>query len=146
MLGSFDISGREELSIAARVAKKAYATAGIGPQDIQVAEVHDAVAPIEMYLYEELGFCGPGESGRMMDERATWLGRLPVEHFGRPDSQRSSRWRYRACSSSGNHMADEGRGRNRQIKPAPNVGMTENGGGNMAGETAVVAINILKGE
>jgi hypothetical protein len=33
----------------------------------------------------------------------------------------------------------------RQIKPAPNIGLVENGGGNVAGETAAVAVHILLG-
>jgi hypothetical protein len=33
----------------------------------------------------------------------------------------------------------------RQIKPSPNIGLVENGGGNVAGETAVVAVHILIG-
>ena len=42
VLGSFDISGREQLSIANRVSRKAYAEAGVTAGEIQVAEVHDA--------------------------------------------------------------------------------------------------------
>ena len=34
----------------------------------------------------------------------------------------------------------------RQANPVPNVGMTENGGGNIGGETAVVAVQILQGQ
>ncbi|MBW1999129.1 MAG: thiolase family protein, partial [Deltaproteobacteria bacterium] len=57
VLGSFGFPGRDDPSIAARVAKRAYREAGIDPKDVQVAELHDAVSPIELYLYEELGFC-----------------------------------------------------------------------------------------
>lgn len=147
MLGSFDISGRQTLSIANRTAQKAYAEAGVTAKDIQLAEVHDAVAPIELYLYEELGFCGPGESGRMMDERATWLdGRLPVNTSGGLTAKG-----HPAGATGIAQVAEicwqlRGEAGKRQMPKLPDVGMTENGGGNMAGETAVVAVNILQGE
>jgi acetyl-CoA acetyltransferase len=145
VLGSFDISGRETLSIAARVAKKAYHQAGVAPQDIQVAEVHDAVAPIELYLYEELGFCEPGQSGRMMDERATWFdGRMPVNTSGGLTAKGHPAGATGIAQIAEIVWQMRGEAGDRQISPAPHVGMTENGGGNMAGETAVVAVNILQ--
>jgi acetyl-CoA acyltransferase len=147
VLGSFDISGRETLSIASRTARKAYAQAGVTAQDIQVAEVHDAVAPIELYLYEELGFCGPGESGRMMDERATWFdGRLPVNTSGGLTAKGHPAGATGIAQVAEITWQLRGEAGKRQMPKAPNVGITENGGGNMAGETAVVAINILQGE
>ena len=147
VLGSFDISGREELSIAARVARKAYAAAGISPQDIQVAEVHDAVAPIELYLYEELGFCEPGQSGRLMDERATWFdGRLPVNTSGGLTAKGHPAGATGLAQVAEVVWQMRGEAGERQIRPEPNIGLTENGGGNMAGETAVVAVNILQGD
>ena len=146
VLGSFDISGREELSIAARVARKAYELAGIAPKDVQVAEVHDAVAPIELYLYEELGFCDPGESGRMMDDRSTWYdGRLPVNTSGGLTAKGHPAGATGLAQVAEVVWQMRGEAGERQIKPAPNIGLTENGGGNMAGETAVVAVNILQG-
>lgn len=146
VLGSFDISGREQLSIAARVAKKAYHQAGVTSKDIQVAEIHDAVAPIELYLYEELGFCEPGQSGRMMDEAATWYtGRLPVNTSGGLTAKGHPAGATGIAQIAEITWQMRGEAGDRQISPAPNVGMTENGGGNMAGETAVVAINILQG-
>ena len=146
VLGSFDISGREEASIAARVAKKAYREAGITPQQIQVAEVHDAVAPIELYLYEELGLCGAGESGRMMDERATWCdGRLPVNTSGGLTAKGHPAGATGLAQVAEITWQIRGEAGKRQMQQAPEIGMTENGGGNIAGETAVVAVNILKG-
>jgi acetyl-CoA acetyltransferase len=41
--------------------------AGIGPDDVSVAEVHDAFAPAELIYYEELGFCVEGEGGAYID-------------------------------------------------------------------------------
>ncbi len=147
VLGSFDISGQEQQSIAARVAGKAYTQAGIRAKDVQIAEVHDAVAPIELYLYEELGFCGPGESGRMADEGATRFdGRLPVNTSGGLTAKGHPAGATGLAQVAEIVWQMRGEAGERQVKPVPNVGMTENGGGNMAGETAVVAVNILSGE
>jgi acetyl-CoA acetyltransferase len=147
VLGSFDISGREQLSIAARVSRKAYAEAGVTAGEVQVAEIHDAVAPIELYLYEELGFCEPGGSGRMIDEGATRFdGRLPVNTSGGLTAKGHPAGATGLAQVAEIAWQMRGETGERQIKPAPNVGMTENGGGNMAGETAIVAVNILQGE
>jgi acetyl-CoA acetyltransferase len=63
--------------------RKAYAEAGIGPEDIDVAEVQDTDAFMELTHYEELGFCEEGEGGRLVDEGATEIGgRIPVNCSG----------------------------------------------------------------
>ncbi|MBI5605699.1 MAG: thiolase family protein [Deltaproteobacteria bacterium] len=63
--------------------KKAYAEAGVGPEDIDIAEVQDTDAFCEMEVYEELGFCKPGESGRLVDEGETEIGgRIPINVSG----------------------------------------------------------------
>lgn len=70
-------------SSVVRAAKEAYARAGIGPEDVDVAEVHDAAAPAELHLYEDLGFCAPGGGVRMIRDGETALGgRLPVNPSG----------------------------------------------------------------
>jgi acetyl-CoA acetyltransferase len=57
--------------------------AGIGPEDVSVAEVHDASSPAELIIYEELGLCPPGEGGRLIDEGITELGgKIPVNTSG----------------------------------------------------------------
>ena len=64
-------------------ADKAYAQAGIGPQDIGVAEVHDASAFAEILQTENLGLCAPGEGGPMAERGDTRLGgRIPVNTSG----------------------------------------------------------------
>jgi benzoylsuccinyl-CoA thiolase BbsB subunit len=69
--------------LAQRVAQAAYAMAGIRPEDIDVAEVHDAFTIGEILAYENLGLCAPGEGGRLVDEGVTALGgRLPVNPSG----------------------------------------------------------------
>ena len=70
-------------SVFASTSQAAYEHAGIGPEDIDVAEVQDNDAFSEIEYYEELGFCAKGEGGRLVDEGATEIGgRLPVNTGG----------------------------------------------------------------
>ena len=64
-------------------AKKAYETAGVGPDDIDLIELHDCFATAEILHYENLFLCKDGEAGRMIDEGATALGgKIPVNVSG----------------------------------------------------------------
>jgi acetyl-CoA acyltransferase len=64
-------------------AKKAFEMAGVGPQDINLVELHDCFATAELLHYENLGLCKDGEAGKMIDEGATALGgRIPVNVSG----------------------------------------------------------------
>lgn len=80
---SFCATPTSNPSVAAATAQLAYERAGIGPQDIDVAEVQDNDAFSEIEYYEELGFCPRGEGGRLIDEGVTALGgSLPVNTSG----------------------------------------------------------------
>lgn len=64
-------------------ADKAYEQAGIGPQELDLVECHDAFSIAEILHYEALGLCAPGEGGRLAETGATALGgRLPVNVSG----------------------------------------------------------------
>ena len=81
-LGERDLSCAVALEAAD---KNAYRMAGISDpsREIQVAEVYDAFSYMELMWYEGLGFCGPGEGGKMIDSGATRMGgRLPVNPSG----------------------------------------------------------------
>lgn len=66
-----------------RAAARAYAMAGIGPEDIDVAEVHDCFSGVELIDYEDLGFCGRGEAPKLIESGETAIGgRLPVNPSG----------------------------------------------------------------
>jgi acetyl-CoA acetyltransferase len=63
--------------------QKAYEAAGIGPEDLDLVELQDTDAFCELLLYEELGLCKVGESGKLIDEGVTERGgRLPVNVSG----------------------------------------------------------------
>jgi acetyl-CoA acyltransferase len=64
-------------------AKTAYEMAGVGPEDIDLVELHDCFATAEILHYENLGLCADGEAGKMIDEGQTALGgRIPVNVSG----------------------------------------------------------------
>jgi acetyl-CoA acetyltransferase len=64
-------------------AKKAYETAGVEALDINLVELHDCFATAEILHYENLGLCGEGEAGKMIDNGEVALGgRVPVNVSG----------------------------------------------------------------
>jgi acetyl-CoA acetyltransferase len=64
-------------------AKKAFEMAGVGPEDVNLVELHDCFATAEILHYENLGLCKDGEAGKLIDEKATWNGgRIPVNVSG----------------------------------------------------------------
>jgi acetyl-CoA C-acetyltransferase len=66
-----------------RAAQQAYRMAGVTPADLDVAEVHDCFTITELMNYEDLGFCAPGEGGKLIERGETGLGgRLPVNPSG----------------------------------------------------------------
>jgi len=66
-----------------KAAKEAYEMAGVGPEDINLVELHDCFATAEMLHYENLGLCKDGEAGRMIDDGEVELGgRVPVNVSG----------------------------------------------------------------
>jgi len=80
------MSGREILTglrCSREAAKQAYQMAGVGPEDIDVAEVHDCFTIAEMMAYEDLGFAKPGEGARLIEARETYAeGKIPVNIDG----------------------------------------------------------------
>lgn len=69
--------------IEKRASKEAYEWAGIGPEDLDFAEVHDCFTIAEIVRTENLGFCREGEGGRLVEEGITSLGgKLPVNPSG----------------------------------------------------------------
>ena len=65
------------------IGRAVYAEAGIGPEEVNVAEVYDLSTALELDWYEDLGFCKPGEAERMLHDGDTTIGgRLPVNPSG----------------------------------------------------------------
>lgn len=69
--------------LTVRGAHEAYEMAGVGPDDIDVAEIHDAFTIAELMYYEAFGFCERGGAYALLDSGATSLGgRVPVNPSG----------------------------------------------------------------
>jgi acetyl-CoA acetyltransferase len=65
------------------IAQGAYAEAGLGPDDLDVAEVYDLSSALELDWYENIGLCGPGEAEKLVHDGATTIGgRIPVNPSG----------------------------------------------------------------
>jgi len=70
-------------SVTRIAAKQAYEMAGLGPEDLDLVELHDCFATAELLHYENLGLCADGEAGRLIDSGETALGgKLPVNVSG----------------------------------------------------------------
>ena len=70
-------------SCTRKAAKAAYEMAGIGPEDVDLVELHDCFATAEILHYENLGLCGDGEAGKLIDDGDVALGgRIPVNVSG----------------------------------------------------------------
>ncbi len=132
-----------EPGITERAAQRAYRMAGIGPEDLNVAEVHDASAPAELVIYEELGLCGPGEGGKLIDSKATYFdGPIPVNTSGGLISKGHPIGATGVAQIYEIFAQLRGEAGERQVRN-PKVGLTENGGGMVKGEAAALAIHIL---
>ncbi|WP_266081209.1 thiolase domain-containing protein [Haladaptatus caseinilyticus] len=82
-VGLFQRDTFTDIPASRRAAERAYDDAGIGPDDIDFAEVHDCFAIAEIMAYEDLGFCDRGEGGKLLRDEVTHpTGRLPVNTSG----------------------------------------------------------------
>lgn len=133
-----------ERHIARRAAAKAYAQAGLGPEDVHVVECHDATAFGEIQQSELLGFCALGEGGPLAESGATTIGgRIPFNPSGGLESKGHP------IGATGLGQIHElvtqlrGEAGPRQVDGA-RIALAENGGGLMGVEEAAVGITILE--
>jgi acetyl-CoA acetyltransferase len=136
----------DDPSIVTLCAAKAYEEAGVGPEDLQVVEVHDAMAPGELLYYEQLGLCPEGEAGALLDSGATRIGRrVPVNPSGGLCS------RGHPVGATGLAQLAEitwqlrGEAGPRQCGQ-PRIGLAQNSGGWLEGDPAAVSVHILTRE
>jgi acetyl-CoA acetyltransferase len=72
-----------ELTFRDSIAAAAYEEAGLGPEDLSLAEVYDLSTALELDWYEEIGLCKQGEAERLINDGDTALGgRIPVNPSG----------------------------------------------------------------
>lgn len=144
VLGSGRDRDLDDEDIGERMAKLAYEQAGVGPEDIDVAELHDATAYGELHQCEVMGFCPLGEGGIYAESGATKLGgKRPINTSGGLEC------RGHPIGASGLAQIYEivqqlrGEAGKRQVEGA-RIGLTENGGGNIGVEEAAMCIHILQ--
>jgi acetyl-CoA acetyltransferase len=132
-----------EKHVSALAAKRAYEIAAVGPEDVSVAEVHDATAMGEIVQIENLGFCAFGDGGPISARGETRIGgRIPVNPSG-------------GLESKGHPIGATGLGQiyelvlqlrgeagARQVADA-RIAIAENGGGIHGIEEAVACITVL---
>jgi len=63
-----DLTLPDVSTLTRRAARKAYETAGLGPKDVSLTELHDCFATAELVHYENLELCADGEAGKFIDE------------------------------------------------------------------------------
>ncbi len=130
--------------IVERATKRAFSIAGLGPEDIDVMEVHDATAFGEVSAMESMGFCPRGEGGVIAERGDTALnGKIPVNPSGGLIS------RGHPIGASGLAQIYElvtqlrGEAGQRQVKKH-RIAMTHNAGGTVGAGEAAMTIHILE--
>ncbi len=144
VVGSGKVSDDLSDTLTKRLGPKIYETAGIGPDDIDIIEVHDATSPSEIITLIELGIC-PGE------EAPKWIDEGFLEITGKKPSNTSG-----GLASKGHPIGATGMGQiheivqqlrgtagKRQVQN-PKIGMTHNGGGILGVDAAAMALHIFK--
>jgi acetyl-CoA acetyltransferase len=124
-------------------AERAYAQAAIGPDEVDVAEVHDASAYAEVLQTENLGLCKPGDGGPMAERGETRLGgRIPVNTSGGLVSKGHPIGATGAVQIHELVVQLRGEAGRRQVEDA-RFAVAENGGGFFGVEEAATVVTIL---
>ncbi|MFZ5644627.1 MAG: thiolase family protein [Bacillota bacterium] len=134
----------KKLTATELAAKEAFEISGIGPEDVSLAETHNAFSPAEFIYFEELGFCPRGEAPRFLEEGRTEInGTIPINTSGGLEAKGHP------VGATGLAMIHEvvtqlrGQAGPRQVK-SPRVGLVHNGGGIIGGDAAAMCVHILK--
>lgn len=133
----------DDVSVGEYAAGRAYEAAGVGPQDLSLAEVHDASAPSEVIAYDYLGICEKGQGGRLIEDGSTRLGgRIPVNVSGG-----LLRKGHPIGASGAAQIVEiseqlQGRSNHRQVENA-RIGLAHNGGGLIGLDAAATVVSIL---
>lgn len=152
LLASAVVSGKREeghddildAEITARAARKAYEQAGLGPDDLDMIELHDAFTIAELLYYEALGLCGRGEGPKLLAEGRTALGgRVPVNPSGGLLAKGHPLGATGVAQMVELAWQFQGRAEGRQIE-RPRIGLAQCTGGGIAGvDHAASAVHIL---
>lgn len=132
------------VSCGEEAGRAAYEEAGVSPADIDVLEVHDAMAPAELLYYEQLGLCPVGDCGRLLRSGATTFG---GRHLVNPSGGLSSRGHPVGATGLAQiaeltwQLRNEATGRQAH---SPRLALAQNSGGWYEGQSAVANVHILE--
>jgi acetyl-CoA acetyltransferase len=128
---------------AGRAAAAAFEQAGLGPEDLDCAELHDASAPAELMIYEQVGLAPPGGGPELLASGRTQLGgELPVNTSGGLLSKGhpiGATGVAQICEATWQLRGEAGE---RQVEGA-RTALTQNGGGWLEEDSAAMAVHIL---
>ncbi len=146
LASGWDYVEEGEETVPQYAARLAYETAGLGPADLDVVELHDASSPAELVYYEHLGLAAPGEGIRLVEDGVTSLGgRTPVN----PSGGLLRKGHPIGASGAGQiyELVTQLRGEAgaRQVAGA-RTALAENGGGALGGDVAAIVVSILTRE
>ena len=133
----------EARPVATAASHAAFEAAGLGPEDLSVVELHDAAAPAEYILSEQLGLCRPGDAISLLRSGRTSLGgAMPINPSGGLISKGHPIGATGAAQLV--ELADQLRGRagSRQTEGA-RIGLAENGGGWIGNDAATATVTLL---
>ena len=136
--------GPDEPGTVELCAREAYEEAGLGPDEIDVLECHDASAIAEILAYESLGLCPKGDGGKLVESGETRLGgRVPVNPSG------GLLRKGHPVGATGIAQIVElteqlqGRSGRRQVEGA-RLALAQNGGGKKGNDAAAMVVTILQ--
>jgi len=136
--------GEDEPDTVQLCAREAFEEAGLGPDDLDVIEIHDASAPGEIMAYEQLGLCPKGQGGELVESGVTKLGgRLPVNTSG------GLLRKGHPVGATGLAQVAElswqlrGQAERRQVEGA-RLALAQNGGGKSGNDAAAMVVTILE--
>lgn len=143
LASGYDFKPGEGLEPPRTGAQAIYDMSGIGPQDLDCVELHDASAISEIMYYEYLGLCNEGEGGALAESGATSLGgKIPVNTSG------GLMRKGHPVGATGTSQIVElvwqlrGEAGDRQVEGA-HTALAENGGGFIGQDVAALALTIL---
>lgn len=143
LASGWDYTDGSEARLAEVVAHQAYKQAGLGPEDLDCVELHDASAPSEIVYYEYLGLCPKGEGGHLVEEGHTRLGgRIPVNTSG--GLLRKGHPIGATGIAQIVELTEQLRGTagKRQVEGA-RIALAENGGGYIGTDAAALVVTVL---
>lgn len=130
--------------VVTRTAQQAYEDAELGPDELDLCEVHDAAAPAELVIAEELGIAAPGDGIKLVREGDTGLnGKIPFN----PSGGLTARGHPVGATGTAQivELTNQLRGRcdDHQVERAQ-IALAENAGGSLGNGPAACAVTILR--